>query len=727
MSTKQPVLSISILISGREEMRKCLESLRPFLEELHCELILVDTGCNEEELAIAKEYTDIIIPFTWCNDFSAARNTGLKKATGEWFMFLDDDEWFEDPSEIVSFFKSGEYKKFNGAYYKVRNHVDRSGKKYMDHFVTRMVRRRKETCFKGRVHEALQPLYEPIKTFDTHVEHYGYAYDTEEERKQHSMRNVPLILAEIEEKPDEMRWYGQLAQEYLATSEYKEGAEIALKGIRRFEERGKDKETQYYIYAALYCYAAVDYLRMDDYTAAERLLDKGLEKVKGVKPFRALLLQEAAAVFWQVKRYQDCINASEEYLDIYDKIGTDEELMAQEGFLVVQDTFREGINPPLVIRAALAAAMERNYDKLEYFFFRLEWWDPRMLQQQELEKEAIEAMLDAPYRESFSRMMKAMGERKLGMMELYPVFLEIERTCRQRLEDEKLEQLRRLAAEIDSEHFYILGTKIHCLDKQGDIEGITRLFGRIFEKEESVLDIKEDVWEIAERNRIPLEQFFLRMDFVKWKHALEKWVYIAPFEEAEAWEKRYLAWDCNEDIRSLVLSLRCREVIIRQKGVNEDIKTLEERLENYAQEVLSYYHRFFKEEVFTASPEVLPDEARVSLHYLDVMEKRKTGDARSILQALREMLEIYPVLEEATLYYAGLVKDEVERKNNETENAKRELNALVNSLKTMAKLQISKKEYQTAREILLQVKQCAPNDAEVDEMLNQISFSDGNA
>lgn len=721
MKVKQPVLSISILISGREEMRKCLESLRSFLEELNCELILVDTGCNEEQLAIAREYTDIIIPFTWCNDFSAARNTGLKKATGEWFMFLDDDEWFEDPTEIVSFFKSGEYKGYNGAYYKVRNHVDRSGKNYVDHFVTRMVKMEKGTCFKGKIHESLYPLYTPVKTFDTHVEHYGYAYDTEEERRRHSMRNVPLLLEEVEEKPDEMRWYGQLAQEYLATSEYEKGAEIALKGIRRYEERGKNKEIQYYIYAALYCFAAVDYLRMEDYAAAEKLLERGLEKVKGVKPYRALLLQEAAAVFWELKRYQDCISASEEYLDIYDKIGTDEALIAREGFLVTQDTFREGINPPLVIRAALAAAMERNYDKLEYFFFRLDWQDPRMLQQQELEKEAIEAMLDAPYRETFSCMMKAMGEREQGIQELYPVFLEIEETCRRHLEDEKLEQLRKLVAEIDSGHFYVLAAKIYCLDKQGDSEGVTELFGRIFEKEESVLDVREDVWEVAERNRIPLEQFFLKMDFVKWKHVLEKWVYIAPFEEAESWEKRCLAWDCKDDIRSLVLSLRCKEVMIRQKGLKEDITVLEERLRNYAKEVLSYYRQFFREDVFTEKPEVLPDEARVSLRYLDVMEKRKSRDARSILQALREMLEVYPVLEEATLYYAGLVKDEIERKNNEAENAKLELEVLVNSLKTMAKLQISKKEYQTAREILLQIKQCAPDDTEVDEILEQIS------
>ena len=53
-----------------------------------------------------RKYTEKIVPFTWCNDFSKARNAGLEQATGKWFLYIDDDEWFEDPSEIISFFKS---------------------------------------------------------------------------------------------------------------------------------------------------------------------------------------------------------------------------------------------------------------------------------------------------------------------------------------------------------------------------------------------------------------------------------------------------------------------------------------------------------------------------------------------------------------------------------------------------------------------------------------------
>lgn len=98
-------LTISLLASDRmNTLKRCLDSITPFLRELNSELIIVATGQDPAVLALAGQYTSDIIPFTWCNDFSKARNAGLKKASGEWFLFLDDDEWFEDVSEIIDFF-----------------------------------------------------------------------------------------------------------------------------------------------------------------------------------------------------------------------------------------------------------------------------------------------------------------------------------------------------------------------------------------------------------------------------------------------------------------------------------------------------------------------------------------------------------------------------------------------------------------------------------------------
>ena len=86
----QILLSISMLASNRKDtVRRCLNSLKPIMEQIPSELILVDTSTDPEVPPILAEYTDKIIKFQWCNDFSKARNVGLEAAKGEWFQNSD--------------------------------------------------------------------------------------------------------------------------------------------------------------------------------------------------------------------------------------------------------------------------------------------------------------------------------------------------------------------------------------------------------------------------------------------------------------------------------------------------------------------------------------------------------------------------------------------------------------------------------------------------------------
>ena len=79
-------LTISVLISGnKENVTRCLQSLDHLMQEVPSELILTDTGCSPEVRDLIENYTDRIINFTWCQDFSAARNVGLQEARGSGF------------------------------------------------------------------------------------------------------------------------------------------------------------------------------------------------------------------------------------------------------------------------------------------------------------------------------------------------------------------------------------------------------------------------------------------------------------------------------------------------------------------------------------------------------------------------------------------------------------------------------------------------------------------
>ena len=102
---KKPVLSISLLVSDRPDtIQRCLDSLNTIRENITSELIIVNTSHSENVRAIIEKYTDKIVDFEWCDDFAKARNAGLSLATGEWFLTLDDDEWFVEVQPLCKLF-----------------------------------------------------------------------------------------------------------------------------------------------------------------------------------------------------------------------------------------------------------------------------------------------------------------------------------------------------------------------------------------------------------------------------------------------------------------------------------------------------------------------------------------------------------------------------------------------------------------------------------------------
>ncbi len=92
------------LIAKNEEKRieRCLSAA----SKLDAEIVLVDTGSTDRTKELAAKYTDKIYDFKWCNDFSAARNFSISKATYDWILVLDCDEYVEsfDLDELLTFF-----------------------------------------------------------------------------------------------------------------------------------------------------------------------------------------------------------------------------------------------------------------------------------------------------------------------------------------------------------------------------------------------------------------------------------------------------------------------------------------------------------------------------------------------------------------------------------------------------------------------------------------------
>ena len=86
---KGTAVSLCMIVKNEEKyLARCLRSAKPVVDEI----IVVDTGSNDQTRDIATAFGAHVFDFTWVNDFSRARNFALDRASGSWILVLDADE-----------------------------------------------------------------------------------------------------------------------------------------------------------------------------------------------------------------------------------------------------------------------------------------------------------------------------------------------------------------------------------------------------------------------------------------------------------------------------------------------------------------------------------------------------------------------------------------------------------------------------------------------------------
>jgi len=386
MEKARPVLSISMLVSNnrRDTIEKCMESLVPLMKAVPSELIIVDTGCTDGSVDIARKYADKVVQFTWCNDFSAARNAGLRECTGEWYLYLDDDEWFEDVSELIAFFCGEERHRYDTLWYIQRNYSDFEGKAYSDSYVGRCVRRTSQTRFCGKIHEWLEPLPQKIKQVNAYVHHYGYVFKTEEDRKKHLERNLSLEEAAVRENPDDIRMCCQLVQEYRSAERWEDAKRFAKETLQRTKYEKTNSFVQYMLITVPKIYMEADEIE-EALAEYERLLK---EEVL-LHQSKLAIYCERAFLYGRENREKEAAEESLRYLEEYGIVpGKDE---PQEFPIMDFEQYRSKFNRQRIIKSGIIGAMlSKEYGYLGRFYAELDWANDT-----EIVKEMIKALVQS--------------------------------------------------------------------------------------------------------------------------------------------------------------------------------------------------------------------------------------------------------------------------------------------------------------------------------------------
>lgn len=188
-------------------LEKCLKSIYGAVDEI----IIVDTGSSDRTKEICIAFGAQIYDYIWIDSFAAARNFGIKKAKGEWILWLDADEEveLEDVDLFLNMLRS--YEKDALAvpiisYY--GNFPVDAGRAYT-YCSHRLFRNNKGYKFVGNIHEypdihGLTPDYQKDMLNIVKIHHYGYMDEVNEDKKKHE-RNIQ-ILQKVKVKSGNNPW-----------------------------------------------------------------------------------------------------------------------------------------------------------------------------------------------------------------------------------------------------------------------------------------------------------------------------------------------------------------------------------------------------------------------------------------------------------------------------------------------------------------------------------------
>ena len=198
-----PKLSVCLIVRNEEKfLGQCLKSIR----DLASQIVVVDTGSTDRTAEIAKEHGAEVHDFPWCDDFSAARNTALEHATGDWVLMLDADEELsaEGREKLKTAMTDPAVMAWRLPIVDVGREADGCS------YVPRFYRNAPGLFYVGRVHEQVFSSLEVRRAEwglenrigDATLIHHGYTAELTRDRNKVE-RNLKLLERAVAELPDE--------------------------------------------------------------------------------------------------------------------------------------------------------------------------------------------------------------------------------------------------------------------------------------------------------------------------------------------------------------------------------------------------------------------------------------------------------------------------------------------------------------------------------------------
>lgn len=710
--TEKIMLSISMLTSGkRPELEKSILSLQSLRDKVPSELIIVDTGCDAVSRTLIEKYATKIVDFTWCDDFSKARNAGLREAVGEWFLYLDDDEWFEDTEAIEHFFLDGSYKRYHYAFYIQRNYQDFAGKIYFENYVARMIERHVDTRYIYAIHEIFEHLQAPGCVLASYVHHYGYAYCDVAEKYAKVGRNLRLLWQEHEKDPDNLRHYTQMVQEYSALNENMESYKLSMEAIEKYLGRGKLNAQQVGYLNALFS-NATDRLR--ETCCWQEVLERGQEFLGTgiVNPLtEALIYSDMGRACYQLEDYAQSLEYILKYIEAYSRQKKDANYYVSYHVGLNEHCFEKANLQSTVICGISAAIHCDALDEAGKLAESVAWDDGIAF----IQKEFITKLADGltvrdrkkagkfvPIANAFLKradMGETFGDEICGQ-------LQNKNSGGKNMTVEQLEVLCQL--ESDSWLFRYLklwwkqteNCKEWTVQEQKDWEDILRNPRQLLQHAETV-----DLWNVCPGK-------LLKFSYGAWEDAVEQFSIQCALEQLEQYVDEIFPKFWGEDSS---LTNTARLCLIQRKMQADSIseEMIRELSAAYCDCCGRLYAGLYQEDAIERIDDRLPIPLQISLHLERVKEHLESSDTNGAVQELGNISRLHPGFGSYVKQWLELIR---KRQTQEQEEFSQLAQGVLVQVKAM--LQAGKK--QEALPVLQQLHTLLPENEEIVQLMLEI-------
>ncbi|MCI1965299.1 MAG: glycosyltransferase family 2 protein [Oscillospiraceae bacterium] len=690
-------LTIGMIVKNEEKtLDRCLSSLKPLMEAVESELIITDTGSTDRTMEIAKKYTDHIIHFQWCDDFAAARNTGVEAARGEWFLFLDADEWFENTDELIEFFNSGECDQYGSAAYKIRNYVDFEGKNYSDFHALRISRMFKEICFQNAVHENLIRAV-PTKYLNDYVNHYGYVYHSTAEKNQKYSRNRKLLETELQREPENLKVYCQLSRQYV-----QDDANLAEKYcIRGLQVEQKNSNRIWHL--ALRQILARAYFNEKKYEKLIRLVEQTFREDSKTEvvwlDFYGLAQLAASAI----GEYERSVDFAQDYLRVYEQYragGLDTDLT-----LVIIPVFNQPKHREQVLCFLGDAYLHlERYDQTEKVLNELDFSNKKSVERGILLACRLCTETDdwSKLPEFYHAVLSALEPEYQGT---------VEKSMESSLPDDpenRAAAFRAIAAIESEDDAYVHLCRLRSAEEGQDGEAIKRELDWFFRWNRDWDPVLFDVIYYGMRDKRNLMPLFLNIETEDVKYyvsQMHKW--HSDFKEVM---KNYVESFSYNNVTGLRWTICIRRDLLSEEYMEETDNEKIQFFEEFARETARYVRMLYCPEMLSKERvSVLPRAHRFGYFMGCAFSARKKADNVSYLSNLRLAVHSYPTMKRPI----STLLERFEREDQQKQKKAEEFNALALQAKCNIRTLIAQNRMEEAGRFTAQLAALMPDDPDV--------------